>query len=178
MDKPDSSGPLASGGSGGEDHRLGRALAGKYMTFRLGQEVYGLQILGVREIIRLMAITRVPQAAACVRGVINLRGRVIPVIDLGLRFGMDAIVPTDQTVIIVAQGQQRGREVTMGLMVDEVLEVLPVSAKQVASLPALGPEDVEPVFIKAVGKLAERVIFLLDIDAVLQVDSPQGSEEP
>lgn len=158
--------------------RLGLELAGKYMTFRLGEEVYGLEILRVREIIRLMAITRVPRAAPCVRGVINLRGRVIPVLDLGLRFGMAAIAPTDQTVIIVVQCRFADVDVTMGMLVDEVLEVIPVAAAQIAPLPALGPGGRDAVFIHAVGKLDERVIFLLDISAVLRVDSPQQSEEP
>jgi purine-binding chemotaxis protein CheW len=146
---------------------LGVQLAGKYMTFQLAQEVYGLEILKVREIIGLMDITRVPRSADFIRGVINLRGKVIPVVDLRLKFGMDACQATEQTVIIVVQCQVGARNLNMGLLVDQVLEVLSIEAGAIEPPPQLGEAAVEAQFILGVGKAGERVIFLLDIGKVL-----------
>jgi hypothetical protein len=95
---------------------VGEQLAGKYMTFKLANEEYGLEILKVREIIGLMDITRVPCTQEFMSGVINLRGKVIPVIDLRLKFGMERCQVTDQTVIIVVQYSLHGRNMTMGLL--------------------------------------------------------------
>lgn len=145
-------------------------LAGKYMTFQLADEVYGLEILKVREIIGLMDITRVPRTRDFVRGVINLRGKVIPVVDLRLKFGMDAAKATDQTVIIVVQVEAGGRPLTMGLLVDQVLEVLSIDAASIEPVPSLGDLSVDTSFILGVGKTAERVVFLLDIGRVLSGD--------
>lgn len=146
---------------------LGAALAGKYMTFQLAQEVYGLAILSVREIIGLMEITRVPRVPDFIRGIINLRGRVIPVIDLRLKFGMDATAATEQTVVIVVQCQLAGRALTMGVLVDLVLEVLSIEGAQIEPPPDLGSASIEGQFIRGVGKTGERVVFLLDIAKVL-----------
>ena len=150
---------------------LGQQLAGKYMTFQLADEVYGLEILKVREIIGLMDITRVPRSQEFVRGVINLRGKVIPVADLRLKFGMEACQATDQTVIIVVQCQLAGRNLTMGILVDQVLEVLKIEAGQIEPPPSLGEAAVEAQFILGVGKAGERVVFLLDIGRVLGGDA-------
>jgi purine-binding chemotaxis protein CheW len=149
---------------------LGQQLAGKYMTFQLADEVYGLEILKVREIIGLMDITRVPRSEEFVRGVINLRGKVIPVADLRLKFGMEPCQATDQTVIIVVQCQLAGRNLTMGILVDQVLEVLQIEASQIEPPPSLGEAAVESQFILGVGKAGERVVFLLDIGRVLGGD--------
>jgi purine-binding chemotaxis protein CheW len=146
---------------------FGAQLAGKYMTFKLAEEAYGLEILKVREIIGLMDITRVPRSADFIRGVINLRGKVIPVIDLRLKFGMAATEASDQTVIIVVQHPFRGRLLTMGLLVDEVVEVLDIPAARIEPPPQLGEAAAEAQFILGVGKAGERVIFLLDIGKVL-----------
>jgi purine-binding chemotaxis protein CheW len=145
------------------------ALAGKYMTFQLAGENYGVGILTVREIIGLLEITRVPRAPSFVRGVINLRGRVIPVIDLRLKFGMSACETTDQTVIIVVQCQVEGRPLTMGILVDRVLEVLNVAADQIEPPPDLGDGGggEAEAFLLGVGKAGQRVVFLLDIAKVL-----------
>jgi purine-binding chemotaxis protein CheW len=143
------------------------ALAGKYMTFQLAREVYGLEILTVREIIGLMEITRVPRTSEFIRGVINLRGRVIPVIDLRLKFGMEATAATEQTVIIVVQCQVAGRALTMGVLVDLVLEVLTIAGSQIEPTPDMGQATIEGDFIRGVGKTSDRVIFLLDIARVL-----------
>lgn len=145
----------------------GAGLAGKYMTFKLADEEYGLEILKVREIIGLMTITRVPRTAGYIRGVINLRGKVIPVMDLRLKFDMEPAEPTDQTVIIVVQYSLEGQPVTMGLLVDEVMEVLDIRADHIEPPPAFGRGSSETDFILGVGKADKRVIFLLDIGNVL-----------
>ena len=151
----------------GAETSIGAQLAGKYMSFQLANEVYGLEIVKVREIIGLMDITRVPRCAGFVRGVINLRGKVIPVADLRLKFGMEACQPTDQTVIIVVQCAVSGRQLTMGILVDQVLEVCSIDAGQIEPPPALADDVAEAQFVLGVGKAGERVIFLLDIGRVL-----------
>ncbi|HTQ07429.1 MAG TPA: chemotaxis protein CheW [Polyangiaceae bacterium] len=143
-----------------------RGLAGKYMTFRLANEEYGLEILKVRELIGLMEITRIPRAPGHVRGVINLRGKVIPVVDLRLKFEMQATDPTSQTVIIVVQLTAESGGLTMGILVDEVLEVRAIGAEDIEPPPNLQGQTASP-FILGVGKADKRVIFLLDIDRVL-----------
>ncbi|MFL5271870.1 MAG: chemotaxis protein CheW [Anaeromyxobacteraceae bacterium] len=151
----------------GAEAAVAQQLAGKYMTFKLADEAYGLEILKVREIIGLMEITRVPRASEYVRGVINLRGKVIPVVDLRTKFGMPPTDPTDQTVIIVVQYAAAGRDLTMGILVDQVLEVLSIDAGQIEPPPSFGAADMDMSFILGVGKAEERVIFLLDIGRVL-----------
>jgi purine-binding chemotaxis protein CheW len=162
-DNADSASSAATPGSD-----IGAQLAGKYMTFKLASEVYGLEILKVREIIGLMDITRVPRSADFIRGVINLRGKVIPVADLRLTFGMEACQATDQTVIIVVQCLVGGRSLTMGILVDQVLEVLQIESAQIEAPPSMGDgAGAESQFILGVGKAGERVVFLLDIAQVL-----------
>ena len=161
---------VANAGGDGRSTELGRRLAGKYMTFQLAREEYGLEILKVREIIGLMEITRVPRTREFIRGVINLRGKVIPVVDLRLKFEMEACEPTDQTVIIVVQCAVDGRPLTMGLLVDQVLEVLTIDGGQIEPAPSLGHAAVEDEFILGVGKHEKRIVFLLDIARILSND--------
>jgi purine-binding chemotaxis protein CheW len=149
---------------------LGKRLAGKYMTFQLAREEYGLEILKVREIIGLMEITRVPRTREFVRGVINLRGKVIPVVDLRLKFGMEKTEATDQTVIIVVQCAVDGRPLTMGLLVDQVLEVLSIDGAQIEPAPSLAHAELDEEFILGVGKHEKRIVFLLDIARILSSD--------
>lgn len=149
------------------EQSIGERLTGKYMTFKLDNEEYALEILKVREIIGLMEITRVPKMDDFIRGVINLRGRVIPVVDLRLKFNMERVDATDQTVIIVVQYSTPSREVTMGILVDEVVEVIDVLADGIEPAPNFGDSMIETDFILGVGKAEERVIFLLDIGRVL-----------
>jgi purine-binding chemotaxis protein CheW len=157
----------AAQGLEAERASLGAQLAGKYMTFKLADEAYGLEIRKVLEIIGLMDITRVPRAEDFIRGVINLRGRVIPVVDLRLKFGMAACEATDQTVIIVVQYTCHGQQMTMGILVDQVLEVLPIEANQIEPPPTFGTTAISTDFILGVGKADKRVIFLVDIGKVL-----------
>jgi purine-binding chemotaxis protein CheW len=153
---------------------LGSRLAGKYMTFKLANEEYGLQILRVREIIGLMDITKVPRTPEFIRGVINLRGKVIPVIDMRMKFAMEQVATTDQTVIIVVQHAVGSKQMTMGILVDQVLEVLSIAANQIEPSPSFGDSVVDTEFILGVGKSEKRVIFLLDIGRVL---NPQENSQ-
>lgn len=139
---------------------------GKYLTFALGSEEYGLQILKVREIFGYMEITAVPRTPAYVRGVINLRGQVISVIDLRTRFGMPAVEKTEQTCIIVVEINLQGRRVNMGIVVDRVSEVLNIPNQQIEDAPEFGV-DIDTSFILGMGKIGTSVKILLDIDKVL-----------
>ena len=142
------------------------AQAGKYLTFKLGAEEFGLEILKVQEIIKMMEITRVPRTPEFVRGVINLRGKVIPVTDLRLKFGMDAMATTDKTCVIVVQVAHGEGRVTMGIIVDEVSEVLDVTAGQIEPAPEFG-SSADTEFILGMGKVGKKVVMLLDVDKVL-----------
>ncbi|MCE5272243.1 chemotaxis protein CheW [bacterium] len=139
---------------------------GKYLTFRLGEEYYGLAILKVREIIGLMDITRMPRTPEYIRGVINLRGKVIPVMGLRDRFGMQRIEDDEQTCIVVVDILLSGRSVLMGILVDGVSEVLDIQVDEIEDSPEFGA-GVETEVILGIAKARERVIMLLDIDRVL-----------
>jgi purine-binding chemotaxis protein CheW len=143
--------------------------ASKYMTFKLAKEEYGVEILKVTELIGLLEMTRVPCAKPYIRGLINLRGKVIPVVDLRTKFGMPRTEPTSQTVIIVVQIAFAAGNVTMGILVDEVLEVRAIPKGEIEPPPAL-PSDVDISFIRGVGKADKRIVFLLDIDRVLSLE--------
>lgn len=147
-----------------------RDVAGKYLTFKLGPESYGLGILKVQEIIGLMAITHVPRASHYVRGVINLRGKVIPVVDLRLKFGMESTTDTERTCVIVVQVVNGTQTVVMGLIVDEVSEVLDITENQLEPPPSFGT-SVDTMFIQGMGKVGDKVIILLDVDRALVGDS-------
>lgn len=133
----------------------------KYLTFSLADEEYGLDILKVREIIGVMDITRVPQTPDFVRGVLNLRGRVIPVIDLRSKFGLAPTEYTEQTCIIVVDVGE-----LMGVIVDTVQEVHNIPPAEIEEPPRLGA-SVDTTFILGMGKVHGSVKILLDIDRVL-----------
>lgn len=137
----------------------------KYLTFALSDEEYGLEILKVREIIGLMEITRVPKMPGFVRGVINLRGRVIPVVDLRTKFVMDKIEDTEETCIIVVDLG----EIVMGAVVDRVCEVLDIPEREIEATPSFGVQ-IDTEFILGIGKAKGRVIILLDIKKVLTTE--------
>jgi purine-binding chemotaxis protein CheW len=139
---------------------------GKYLTFALEPEEYGLEILKVREIIGYMDITAVPQTPAHVKGVINLRGQVIPVIDLRAKFSMPSADVTEQTCIIVVETSQGDRSLSTGIVVDRVQEVLDIAGKDIEEAPEFG-SSVNTDFILGIGKVGECIKMLLDIDKVL-----------
>lgn len=144
-------------------------LAGKYLTFNLGNEGYGLEILKVQEIIGMQEITKIPRTPDYVKGVINLRGKVIPIIDLRSKFGMPEQELTRKTCIIVVQVQRGESALIMGIVVDEVSEVLNISGDQIEAAPSLGT-NVDTHFILGMAKTESAVKILLDIDKVLSAE--------
>jgi purine-binding chemotaxis protein CheW len=140
--------------------------AGKYLTFRLAAEEYGLRILKVREIIGLMPITKMPEAPAYIRGIINLRGRVIPVLELRARFSMEPVPDNEETCIIVVDLSAGGRSTLMGILVDAVSEVLDIKGDEIQDPPSMGT-DHECDFVLGIGKVEGGVKILLDIDKVI-----------
>ncbi len=142
-----------------------RQLGGKYLTFVLAEEEYGLEILKVREIIGMMDITAVPRTPEFVKGVINLRGKVIPVVDLRRKFGLPSVEATEQTCIIVVHVGQ----VEMGIVVDKVSEVLDIASEDIEPPPSFGV-SVDTDFILGMGKAGNKVTILLDISRVLTGD--------
>ncbi|MEA3221970.1 MAG: chemotaxis protein CheW [Thermodesulfobacteriota bacterium] len=140
--------------------------AGRYLSFMVSDETYGVEILKVQEIIQLQDITRVPKMPGFVRGVINLRGKVIPVMSLRKKFGMEEIEDTDRTCIIVVNVTSSGGKIIMGLVVDDVSEVLDMGADAIEESPEFGV-SVDTTFILGMGKIDKKVVMLLDIDKVL-----------
>ncbi len=146
------------------------AQEGKFLSFVLGEEEYGLEILKVQEINGMMGITRVPRTPDYVRGVINLRGRVIPIVSLRRKFNMPDVEDTDKTCIIVVQVDHAETELTMGIVVDEVSEVLNIKCEQIEPTPSFGGGMAAIEFVTGMGKLEDKVVILLDIDSVLHED--------
>ncbi len=147
------------------------SLAGKYLTFTLQAESYGIEVLKVREIIRLASITAVPQMPAYVRGVINLRGKIIPVIDLRLYFGFTDITSTELTCIIVVQVRLAdGKHTPMGLIVNGVEEVVNLAASDIEATPEFGMQ-ISTDYILGMAKIKGAVKALLDIDKVIGGDT-------
>ena len=137
---------------------------GKFLTFFLEREEYGAEILKVREIIRTVPITPVPRTPDFIRGVVNLRGTIIPVVDLRMKFDMESGPIEDGCIIVV-----ESRGVRMGVIVDRVAEVLEIDAKDIEDAPAFAP-DVVTDYILGIGKSKDGVKLLLDIDKVLSPD--------
>ena len=142
-------------------------LAGKYLTFALSDEEYGIGILKVREIIGLMEITAVPQTPSYVKGVINLRGRVIPVLELRTKFGMDPQEYNDRTCIIVVEVASTGGTIQVGMLVDSVSEVLNIVAEEIEPPPSFGTTQVETACILGMAKIKGEVKILLDANKVV-----------
>jgi purine-binding chemotaxis protein CheW len=138
----------------------------KYLTFTLAEEEYGIGILKIKEIIGMMPITTVPQTPEFVKGVINLRGKVIPVIDLRLRFGMESMDYTERTCIIVVEIAGSSGTVQIGIVVDAVSEVLNVKGEDIEDTPTFGAR-LNTDYILGMAKMEGGVKILLDIDRVL-----------
>lgn len=139
---------------------------GKYLVFHLGREEFGVHVLKVREIMGLQEITAVPQTSSFVKGVINLRGKVIPVIDLRLKFGLEPSEYTQRTCIIVVQVAAEAGPTQMGAVVDGVSEVLTIQESEIEDTPEFGAE-VDMPYILGMAKVKGKVKILLDIDQVL-----------
>ena len=138
---------------------------GKFLTFALGKEEYGIEILKVREIIGLMEITTVPQTPDYIKGVINLRGKVIPVEDLRLKFSMPEVEHTKETCIIVVEVDTA----QVGVIVDSVSEVTDIKEKDIEKVPRFG-QGIDTEFIMGLGKKKEKIIIMLDIEGVLTTE--------
>ena len=139
---------------------------GKYLTFTLADEEYGIGILRIKEIIGMMPITTIPQTPEFVKGVINLRGKVIPVVDLRLRFGMGSIDYTERTCIIVVEIDAQAGTVMIGIVVDAVSEVLNIKAEDIEETPTFGTK-LNTEYILGMAKMEGSVKILLDIGRVL-----------
>jgi len=150
------------------DHR-----AGKYLVFQLGREEFGVRVLKVREIMGIQDITAVPGTPAHVKGVINLRGKVIPVVDLRLKFGLPEIEYTQRTCIIVVQVQGGASSMLMGIVVDGVAEVLSLAVGEIEDTPDFG-QGVATPYLLGMAKIKGEVKILLDIDQVLTSQELHG----
>jgi purine-binding chemotaxis protein CheW len=147
------------------------AQPGKYLTVAIDNEVYGIAVLKVREIIRLQKITPVPQLPEFVRGVINLRGRVIPIIDLRVRFGMKA-ENTERTCVVVVQVASGDRSIQIGVIVDSVEEVANLTKEQIEPTPDFGVR-IDTAYLLGMAKTNGRVLMLLEIDRVIASEELQ-----
>ncbi len=146
--------------------------AGKYLTFKLAEEEFAIEVMRVREIMGVQHITAVPQTPPSIKGVINLRGKVVPVVDLRLRFGLPEVEYTQRTCIIVVQ-VSAGEVMQMGIVVDEVCEVLNLAEADVQDTPRFG-QGVSTPYLLGMAKVKGKVKILLDINHVL---STQDGEE-
>ncbi len=151
----------------GEQETLTRE--GKYLTFSLGNEEYGIYILKIKEIMGMMPITSVPQTPDFVKGVINLRGKVIPVVDLRLKFGMEPVEYTDRTCIVVVEISDKNTNILIGCVVDSVSEVLSIKEDDIEDTPEFGSR-VDTDYLLGMAKLNHGVKILLDIGKVLSAD--------
>ena len=149
----------------------------QYLTFRVAGETYAIDILRVREIIEHRPVTRVPLAHPCVRGVINLRGSVVPVVDLALRFGMPETVVNRRTCLVIVETQIEDAGLVLGVTADSVCEVIELEPEAIAKPPPFGtPLPAE--FLKGLGRSAERFVLILNVDRALDLDALRVGEEP
>jgi len=149
--------------------------AGKYLVFHLGREEFGIRVLKVREIMGVQDITAVPQTPTYVKGVINLRGKVIPVVDLRLKFGLPETEYTQRTCIIVVQVKGEGSVMPMGIVVDGVAEVLNLAPGDIEDTPDFG-QGVATPYLLGMAKIKGKVKILLEIDQVLTSSELKGIE--
>ena len=147
-----------------------------YLTFRLGVELYALDVTGVREVLDFTSVTRIPRTPPFMRGVINLRGAVVPVLDLRLAFGMEAHVEAEGSCIVVVEvavGQDR---IVVGALADSVEEVIELEPEQVQPAPALG-SSINTDFIRGMGRRESEFILILDVDRIFQSEELAGLKE-
>ncbi len=172
---PTAGGPAAHGRAAGLD-------PAQYLAFMLAGEVYAIGILAIKEIIEYHSLTEVPMMPPCVRGVINLRGAVVPVVDLLARFGRPSSAVTKRTCVVIVEAACGADErQVMGLLVDAVNEVLDISSADIEPPPAFGAR-LRSDFIQGVGKVRGKFVLLLDVDRALSIDEISGfveaAEEP
>ena len=151
----------------------------QYLTFTLDDEVFGLAISKVREVLDFETVTRVPQTPEYMRGVINLRGSVVPVMDMRLKFGMSKTVKTVNTCIIIAEIVMEGETTVLGALADSVKEVLDLEPDQIEPAPRIGSK-LRTEFIRGMGKHNDEFIIILDIDKVFsaeEISAVQGVKD-
>ncbi|HBA72561.1 MAG: chemotaxis protein CheW [Geobacteraceae bacterium GWC2_55_20] len=141
----------------------------QYLTFKLDEEIFALDVAKVREILEYTSITKVPQTPDFMRGVINLRGSVVPVIDLRLKFGMTSTEQTVNTCIIVTEVEMEGETILLGALADSVQEVNEMEPAQIEAAPHIGTK-LNTNFIKGMGKQGNHFVMILDIDKVFSSD--------
>ncbi len=141
----------------------------QYLTFRLGEEIFGLDVGKVREILDMTTITRIPRTPEFLRGVINLRGNVVPVVDMRLKFGLPAVEKTVDTCIVVTEVTLEGETTVLGALVDSVQEVFELEPGQIEPAPRIGTR-LRTEFILGMGKRDGKFIMLLDVDKVFSCD--------
>ena len=147
--------------------RVGRGAADKFLSFNLNGQAHAIPILKVKEIIRMMRITPLPHAAGYVRGIVNLRGKVVPVLDMRTRLGLEAGADTKRTCIVVVQVGKQNDTHFLGLVVDQVNEVLNIPADAIEPPPDLGNGKEH---LRGIGKIADRVVLVIDIHRVFAED--------
>lgn len=138
----------------------------QYLTFMLSGEVFAIGILAIKEIIEYASLTKVPMMPSCIRGVINLRGAVVPVMDLSARFGTESTAVTKRTCIVIVEIEAEGEHRDVGVIVDAVNEVLEIAATEIEPAPAFGARICSD-FIAGIGKVNGRFVILLNVDRVL-----------
>ncbi len=154
----------------------------QYLTFKLGEEVFALEVANAREILEFVSITKVPRTPEFMRGVINLRGSVVPVMDMRIKFGMSQTEKTVNTCIIVVEVSVEGESMVLGALVDSVQEVFELEADQIEPPPRLGLR-IRTEFIKGMGKRDNQFIMILDIDKVFSMEELElvqeaGADQP
>jgi chemotaxis signal transduction protein len=138
----------------------------QYLTFSVGEEEYGVSILAVREILEYGVVTRVPRAPSHIRGVMNLRGRVVPLVDLAVRFGLPPAPPTARTCVVVVEVELQGERTVMGLVVDAVSQVIELGTEDIEAAPPFGA-TVDAAFLTGMGRAGKRFVLLVDVQRVL-----------
>ena len=141
----------------------------QYLTFMLGDEMFAIGILGIKEIIEYEGLTEVPMMPACVRGVINLRGAVVPVMDLSSRFGKPASAVTKRTCIVIVETEGGGERQDMGVVVDAVNAVLEIPSSEIEPPPAFGAR-IRTDFIQGMGKVNGKFVIMLNVEQVLSAE--------
>ena len=155
--------PAVAGGSSGTEQQ------GQYLTFMLGGEVFAIGILSIKEIIEYGQLTEVPRMPSFIRGVINLRGAVVPVIDLGSRFGKQASAVSRRTCIVIIEVIHEDEQHVVGVMVDAVNEVLDIAPNEIEPAPSFGAK-IRADFIQGMGKVNGKFVIILNVDHVLSLD--------
>ena len=141
----------------------------QYLTFRLGEETFAMPILMIKEILEYPELTHVPLMAACVRGVLNLRGRVVPVVDLAVRFGRPASQPTRRTCVVIVEVQGEEEQIDVGIIVDGVNQVIEIPELDIEPPPGFGAK-LRADFIRGMGKVNGGFVVILDSTAVLSIE--------